>query len=444
MRSSFADDDLVLCVLTYLPDFQCLASTILTSKSVYNIFQQHPRSIIRSVAYNLVGPALPQALRFVRCRNAQQYSKPVGELLGEDNIQRNPVLSSEEITGLVAISSSIQELECVFSRRMKDRRYATSQLSSAESTRFQRAMYRLCLFSIVYGLTAYKSAPEANSNIILAVREARKLRKGFFGNFPTPELREIQRVGEFLRGILARTNARPPLDDPEPSHISTLTSSMIYHAPDTALKVYEGVYDWIHDLYNIAIPFFEDFITEPLVSVLLDRNEPRLLPVGHKHLILDEVIGEHDRCSQCQSDSVQGLDLWGPNNWRYHWSMRGTRVLLIVNSLKGNLSRNHAYEGHFSSVVERAPTEQLIAGLFECKIPAYDTWNKEDWLCRQCLETFIHDHLHVWYLNQKVKGGHLIPDNCFYGYNCTTQAEKYVHAKELNHLCEPTKGYDNL
>lgn len=117
MHSSFVNADLVECFLRFLPDFQSLASTILTSKAIYNVFQQHPRSVVRSVAYNLIGPALPQALRFVRCKNAQLYYKPVGELLGEDDIQKNPVLSSEDITSLVGISTSIQELESLFSWR---------------------------------------------------------------------------------------------------------------------------------------------------------------------------------------------------------------------------------------------------------------------------------------------------------------------------------------
>jgi len=224
MRSFFANVDLVECVLRFLPDFQCLLSTILTSKTIYNVFQHHPRSVVRSVAYNLVGPALPQALRFVRCQNAQLYSKPVGELLGEDDIQKNPVLSNQDITSLVAISTSSRELESLFSWRyffdifykpirlsrsirMKDRRFKTSQLSLAESTRFQKAMYRLSLFSAVYGRNAYELAIDSESDqeeIDSALRAAFSQRQGFFGSFSTPELRDIQRVETFLRGIIAR------------------------------------------------------------------------------------------------------------------------------------------------------------------------------------------------------------------------------------------------
>lgn len=117
LRSSFANADIVACVLVSLPDYRCLESAILTSKSVYNVFQRHPHSIIRAVAYNLVGQALPQALRFVRCQNAELYCKPVEKLLRDDDIQTNPVFSGGDIRSLVEVSKSVQELENLFSLR---------------------------------------------------------------------------------------------------------------------------------------------------------------------------------------------------------------------------------------------------------------------------------------------------------------------------------------
>ncbi|KAG1750068.1 hypothetical protein EDB19DRAFT_1677713 [Suillus lakei] len=417
MHSSFANADLVECVLTSLPDFHCLASTILTSKAIHNVFQQHPRSVVRSVAYNLVGPALPQALRVVRCQNAQLYYKPVGELLGEDDIQKNPVLSSEDITSLVAISTSVQELESLFSWRMKDRRLKTSQLSLAESTRFQKAMYRLCLFSAVYGRYAYESAFEPDSDqeeIDSALEEAKALRKGFFGSFSTPELRDIQRIETFLRGIIARaegvcfTTILPASYSPE-------SSFLLYRAPHNVIDVYKGG-----------------------LGCITEWKEPPLLPVNKKQPIIDEIIGEHDRCSQCQSDTVQGLDLWGPSNWSYLW---GTAALhLIAQLLKGYVSANLADRSHFMTVLRETPAEELVGGLFDYKTPAYNTWNKADWLCKQCLEKFMRDHLHIWYLGQKVKRGDVIPGNCWYGYNCRTQTHKLAHAQKLNHWCEPITG----
>ncbi|KZT19513.1 hypothetical protein NEOLEDRAFT_944641 [Neolentinus lepideus HHB14362 ss-1] len=59
-------DDLVDCVLRFLTDFDSLSSLMLVSKQVYDVYNRHPVSIVRSVAYSEVGPALPQALRLAR------------------------------------------------------------------------------------------------------------------------------------------------------------------------------------------------------------------------------------------------------------------------------------------------------------------------------------------------------------------------------------------
>jgi len=102
-------------------------------------------------------------------------------------------------------------------------------------------------------------------------------------------------------------------------------------------------------------------------------------------------------------------------------------------------------------VVKETSPEQLIGGLFEYKTQDYDAWNKDDWLCEQCLEKFIRDHLHLWYVGEKIKrkflplitvtkylstqcslGGYAIPENCWYGYNCRTQTHKLAHARKLN------------
>lgn len=112
---------------------------------------------------------------------------------------------------------------------MKDRKFKTSQLSLEESTRFQKALYRLTLFSEVYGVNAYDSAlqPDSEEELELSVEEAQK-RKGFFNSFTTPELREIQRVELFLRGTLAGVSGRPPdsqIGERKHFHLSSAHSS---------------------------------------------------------------------------------------------------------------------------------------------------------------------------------------------------------------------------
>lgn len=88
-------------------------------------------------------------------------------------------------------------------------------------------------------------------------------------------------------------------------------------------------------------------------------------------------------------------------DWGYLW---GTRPLhSIAQLLKGRVGANLADRAHFLALLCETPAEELVGGLFDYKTPAYSTWNKADWLCPQCLEKFVRDHLHIWYLGQKVK-----------------------------------------
>ncbi|KAJ3882539.1 hypothetical protein F5051DRAFT_424936 [Lentinula edodes] len=59
-------DDIIDRILLFSPTFSSLQATILTCKSFYHVFQTHPKSIVRAVASNITGPALPQALECIR------------------------------------------------------------------------------------------------------------------------------------------------------------------------------------------------------------------------------------------------------------------------------------------------------------------------------------------------------------------------------------------
>ncbi|KAJ4472702.1 hypothetical protein C8R41DRAFT_870329 [Lentinula lateritia] len=59
-------DDIIDRILLFSPTFASLQATILTCKSFYHVFQTHPKSIVRGVASNITGPALPQALECIR------------------------------------------------------------------------------------------------------------------------------------------------------------------------------------------------------------------------------------------------------------------------------------------------------------------------------------------------------------------------------------------
>ena len=64
--------DVIDCVLTSLPDFATLLSTILVSKSFHDVFRAHPSSILTSVAKTQIGSELlPCALRLAHFKRGE-------------------------------------------------------------------------------------------------------------------------------------------------------------------------------------------------------------------------------------------------------------------------------------------------------------------------------------------------------------------------------------
>lgn len=113
-------NDIVDRILSFCPDVPTLSSAILTSKSFYHIFQARPQSILRAVAYNEVGPALPQALRFIRTKLAKEDAE-------EDESDAEPwtipdetnnilLISAAELRSLSSCVSITQALEDLFSQ----------------------------------------------------------------------------------------------------------------------------------------------------------------------------------------------------------------------------------------------------------------------------------------------------------------------------------------
>lgn len=82
--------DIIDHLLTSSPNINALLSLSSTSKAIYSVFKAHPQSIIRAVAFNEVGEALPQALRLVRCRG-RRHADPArlpkeSEMLNDDKL----------------------------------------------------------------------------------------------------------------------------------------------------------------------------------------------------------------------------------------------------------------------------------------------------------------------------------------------------------------------
>lgn len=84
--AQFVTTDVNYHILTSVADFPTLLSIILTSKAFHSVFETHPNSIIRDVAYNEVGSALPQALRLVRCKAALCRHAAIEDLPEESDV----------------------------------------------------------------------------------------------------------------------------------------------------------------------------------------------------------------------------------------------------------------------------------------------------------------------------------------------------------------------
>ncbi|KAJ3812635.1 hypothetical protein F5876DRAFT_63805 [Lentinula aff. lateritia] len=206
-------DDIIDLILLSSPTFSSLKSTILTCKSFYHVFQTHPTSIVRGVAANIAGPALPQALECIRhpeiAECARGFEPPThwGEededdgggsehssddaddsaraerresVVQEPNNEENNTadlslapITPEETHKLLANAQVIARLEDLFSFRQVnflnshsyspvvkltqplptryiDRSSSTSQLSGTESRDFRVGMYRFMLYSSIF------------------------------------------------------------------------------------------------------------------------------------------------------------------------------------------------------------------------------------------------------------------------------------------------------
>jgi hypothetical protein len=108
------DDDIIDRILTFLPDFSALRATILASKQFHTVFKTHPNSIIRAVAYNITGPALPQAMRVIR-HPSHSESTPSSTPWAESH----PIspITGEEARNLTANAAIVSSLEDLFSSR---------------------------------------------------------------------------------------------------------------------------------------------------------------------------------------------------------------------------------------------------------------------------------------------------------------------------------------
>ncbi|KAH7885296.1 hypothetical protein F5I97DRAFT_1884339 [Phlebopus sp. FC_14] len=442
MNASLLNADILDRILMSLADFESLLSSILACKAIHSVYRARPASIDRAVAYNLVGPALPQAIRYLRCRKSGLWLRPNDELLGEDDFEKDPVLKLWEIQSLSALSRQTVKLEDLYSWREKDCMCRTSQLSAIESYRFRRALYRTALFLAVYGMEGYDAMnffnniddDEDDDGVEEKLFQFQKMQRQFMEAFSTADLKEIDSLARFLLDIYNWSVLAQGTITGDPSYF-LFTGSL----PNGVLDAYEGR---LVDSYDDDVPgsVYDEFILYTVSEVLENRKVPRITEEQAKVAILDEIVGTGITCKRCEIVHVPRNNLWCPTNWEY---LKG-----VINpgemhrTLKGNLPQSVDFveKANFINIWRLDRYSELVGEVFEQKTDAYSGWEKEDLICIACLREFLRDHLHLWYVERRRKQGLNAHEDCWYGYDCRTQSHKLAHATRLNHFCEPTKG----
>ncbi|KAJ7234361.1 hypothetical protein B0H12DRAFT_1327696 [Mycena haematopus] len=437
-------DDVVDRIMTFCSTFDTLRSTVLVSKAFYRVFQSHPKSITMDVAYNLVGPALPQALRVVRYPYhefdepyAQYDDTPDGDLSAMAAAcpeELHPVITPWDEQALLENSRVVTALEDIYSLQTKDNKSRTSVLTSEESWRFRRAMYRIILYCKLFPCDRYDSAEILAMDDEL-VGKIRMQRTAVLDEYPTDELRELCSAVKFLVSMFTGL--------PAPTR---LTDTLLSTGPSGALRAWQARSYWVLE-DEIDFDFllratdnlllFEGYFSLPLENLCSERStaRPKADDPGSKW-ILDQVTSATDTCSHCAAPD--GIELYTEANW-------GRRLPFYIRDfLKYPLQHNQILFPPLYALTSHLEDSDalglFISNLFAFKThtaPAFDNWERTDSYCQMCLTKFLEEHLWIWFLEERLKGGWIPPENCPYGWTCRTQASDRSHAKTKNHLCVP-------
>ena len=100
--------DVIDHVLLHLPDFETLAAVLCTSRVFYSVFDVHPHSIAQSIAWNVVGSALPQAIRVVLAQDGRS-------LPDEPSVLTEHTLTRDECQQLQDNAAIVCKYENLFS-----------------------------------------------------------------------------------------------------------------------------------------------------------------------------------------------------------------------------------------------------------------------------------------------------------------------------------------
>ncbi|KDQ62627.1 hypothetical protein JAAARDRAFT_203719 [Jaapia argillacea MUCL 33604] len=427
LRKSFPlDEDILHHVFDYLPDFSSLLSVLLVSKSTHAVFDNRPNSITCAVAENQFGPILPHALRVIRLEERKHaYCKAhpyeLDDLPKEEH-SSSEVITSSDACRLCKNSRVVAELEGLFSWRYKDRTSNSSCLSNSESFRFRRAVYRYWAYQIIFGY----ELEDRNEDELYVLEEEmesnRHDRASFLCTFPSQEVVEIAKAVDFLSSTVfwAATAVG--------QYHTDFVNFIVACGPRLVLDCYKK-----HDLpsWDMDGPD-SDFVSDAITDSFRIRGFPSSWEQTEVALV-DHINGSGDRCDRCHT--VKGLDLWNRTNYSY---LKG-RIrdftthfpkYLCYNGWERLTAELHMIDPKFSSA-------SMMHDIFEMAESV--GWNEDDWLCFGCVQLLLEERLMQWWIEQKRKDGLPFEGDCWFGYKCREQMNDEGHARDFNHLCQPTR-----
>ncbi|KIY63486.1 hypothetical protein CYLTODRAFT_426059 [Cylindrobasidium torrendii FP15055 ss-10] len=486
-------DDVLQDILEQCPDYATLSTATLLCKRLHDIAEQHPKSIAKAVATNLIGPALPQAMRVVRYRQMMSSASDTEEDGDEEECEipatvdmdavqetiEEGLLSIEEKQTITRLSDTLKTLEDAFSWKHRDRKSHTSVLSNLESFRFRKALLRVTLYcaifsphylEVVYERSEYEEEMGTfvmgSSTITIALDKYFKATREFFGSFVSQDLLEMLPVAEFLSDLGFWIRLPRPFGGmhalPGPLTIasefrSRLASSRAAEILGEYLSI-EG--DW-NDFDMTAAQAVtppdalseDEYLTSVILFVLEQRQGVKvpaersgLHTVRGLELILDPIDAAPEECAHCHASDTF---LWNCDNWDYASGYKAFNVLELAAYLPGKLSRADSvmyelhleYEDLFNTDPRVFPALMLdlldsSRGLIQAE---WEGLCAEDLLCDQCLVKFLKDHLYLLLRNKQVLRGDRLLEDCWWGYNCRTMVHKPAHEEKLNHLCPQTR-----
>ncbi|KAJ3766802.1 hypothetical protein FB446DRAFT_757070 [Lentinula raphanica] len=495
-------DDIIDRFLLFSPTFSSLKAALLTCKQVYRVFQSHRNSVVRAVAYNVAGPALPQALAYIRHPDVQIHiprsrthtrktpsqahwsdfdsdedsedgsssrthrqarktpRKPVSVRIDQLEDLASAPITPAESHKILANSKIVARLEDMFSFRYIDRTRSTSQLDSSESQAFCAAIYHLMLYSAITDLREWINDADFEHDVNVYVGDyADYIENGkkLLSILSTPELIRLHTVAEFLKEVLTWCVRAGGYSDDIRDLVLAAGPARILRCFDKQDYLMLEPLGEILDFFEEELGLMTGILSRPHTSVLESRNVKPPADIAHSVSISSRVSEKNSQCDRCQQSFGFGAhsrstftEISNGECYKLHiTSQRNYGPQSIHRYLKNNLRHNSPEVVSFTNEAKNLGASLLLHvwnDLWEMELVRQQPlgqqplpdWTEDSYLCDTCFTSFLVENLWLWWRYIK-SDSEPLKENCWYGYDCRTQTHNRIHAQKLNHLCEQTR-----